>query len=143
MPSSSLSSGCSHRTSGSFLQSCWKPLLILADSRRKVLEGLLSNAIKYSLQGGSVVVRADSPNETTARVSIQDKGIGIDPKRLQVIFKQTGRESGVTSERFGGVGISLPLINEIITKHGGKLWAESQPGQGSIFYFTLQAISEV
>jgi signal transduction histidine kinase len=122
-----------------------KPLLILADQAQisKVLEGLLSNAIKYSLQGGSVVVRADSPNETTARVSIQDKGIGIDPKRLQVIFKQTGRESGVTSERFGGVGISLPLINEIITKHGGKLWAESQPGQGSIFYFTLQAISEV
>jgi len=122
-----------------------KPLLVLADEAQlgKVLEGLLSNAIKYSLQGGTVVVRADSPNETTARVSVQDKGIGIDPKRLPLIFKHTAREGVVTSERFGGVGISLPLINEIITKHGGKLWAESQPGQGSVFYFTLQTISEV
>jgi signal transduction histidine kinase len=109
----------------------------------KVLEGLLSNAIKFSLQGGSVVVRADSPNETTARVAVQDQGIGIDPKRLPLLFKQAAQETGTPTERFGGVGISLPLIHEIITKHGGKLWAESQPGQGSVFYFTLPVISEV
>ena len=122
-----------------------KPLIALANEAQidKVLEGLLSNAIKYSLQGGSVVVRAERPNETTARVEVHDKGVGIDPKHLPLIFKKTAKESGAASERFGGVGIGLPLINEIITQNGGKLWAESQPGQGSVFFFTLQAISEV
>lgn len=122
-----------------------KPLIVVANEDQicKVLEGLLSNAVKYSLQGGSVVVKADSPNETTARVAVQDHGVGIDPKRLPLILKQTTHESVVPPERFGGVGISLPLINEIIIKHGGKLWVESQPRKGSVFYFTLQVISEV
>jgi signal transduction histidine kinase len=108
-----------------------------------VLEGLISNAIKYSLQGGSISVCADFPSETAARVSVHDKGIGIDPNRLTIIFKQSTPVKGQPSSRYGGVGISLPLIHEIITKSGGKLWAESQPGQGSTFYFTLLTISEV
>jgi signal transduction histidine kinase/DNA-binding response OmpR family regulator len=122
-----------------------KPLIVLADEDQicKVLEGLLSNAIKYSLQGGRVIVHTDTTGEKTARVAVQDRGIGIDPKYLPAIFKPTTRDSAVAPERFGGVGISLPLISEIIAKHGGKLWAESKPGQGSVFYFTLQLISEV
>ena len=88
-------------------------------------------------------MRVERPNETTAHVEVHDKGVGIDPKQLPLIFKKTAKESAATSERFGGVGIGLPLINEIITQNGGKLWAESQPGQGSVFFFTLQAISEV
>ena len=122
-----------------------KKQMVLADESQlsKVLEGLLSNAIKYSLQGGSVSVRTDKPNEATVRVSIQDKGVGIDPKRLPLIFKQPAQEGARSTERFGGVGISLPLIHEIITKHGGKIWVESQLGQGTTFYFTLQPISDV
>lgn len=121
-----------------------RPLIVLANETQisKVLEGLISNAIKFSLQGGSVIVRADTPNENTARVEVHDKGVGIDPKRLPLIFNQT-QEGGTTAERFGGVGIGLPLINDIITKNGGKLWAESQPGQGAVFFFTLQTVSEV
>lgn len=120
------------------------PLMAVANESQieKVLDGLLSNAIKYSFQEGKVILRGERANETTVRVEVQDKGVGIDPKYLPLLFNKSGQTGETAAEHFGGVGIGLPLINEIITENGGKIWVESQPGQGSAFFFTLKAYSE-
>ena len=86
-------------------------------------------------------IQADNPNETTVRGAVHDDGVGIDPKHLPFMFKPGLTEPAPTAGRFGGVGISLPLIHDIIGSNGGKLWVESQPGKGSTFYFTLSTIS--
>jgi K+-sensing histidine kinase KdpD len=119
-----------------------KPLLARGDPYHidKVLEGLLTNAIQNSRQGSLVKIRVGTPNENAVLVEVLDHGAGIDSTQLPLIFQHPDREQVGSSARSGGIGISLPLMHEIITNYGGKLWAESQAGQGSVFYFTLQAI---
>jgi signal transduction histidine kinase len=119
-----------------------KPLLARADPYHidKVLEGLLNNAIQSSRQDGMVKIRVETPNESTVLVEVLDHGAGIDAAQMASIFQHPARAEVGSSAHSGGIGISLPLMHEIITNYGGKLWAESQVGQGSVFYFTLQAI---
>jgi signal transduction histidine kinase len=119
-----------------------KPLLARADPFHidKVLEGLLTNAIHFSRQGSLVKIRVETPNENTVMVEVLDYGAGIDPKQISLIFQPTARDQMGYSAGAGGIGISLPLMHEIISHYGGRLWADSQPGQGSAFYFSLQTI---
>lgn len=103
----------------------------------KVLEGLISNAIKYSPQGGRIAVRVERTSDNIAHITVLDSGIGIDAKHLNHIFEPGYKVEGTPQGRYGGMGISLPLIKDIISAHGGKVWAESKPGEGSTFHFTL------
>lgn len=116
------------------------PLIVQADQSQiiKVLEGLITNAIQFSLHGDEVNIHVERASESTVRVEVHDHGVGIDPKELPEIFLPGLQKASITSSRIGGVGISLPLMNKIISNHGGKLWAESQPAKGSIFFFTLK-----
>jgi signal transduction histidine kinase/FixJ family two-component response regulator len=107
----------------------------------KVLEGLLSNAIKYSPQGGQITVRVERTPDGQARLSVQDQGAGIDPKRLPNIFDRTAQSDSASSHRFGGLGISLALSKEIVNAHGGKIWVESKPSEGTIFHIMLSSPS--
>ena len=75
--------------------------------------------------------------ENLPHLVVRDTGAGIEPRHLQRLFERGYRVEGVPVRRFGGLGISLCLIKEIITAYGGKIWAESQPGRGSAFHFTL------
>jgi signal transduction histidine kinase len=101
-----------------------------------VIDGLLSNAIKFSPPGGQVTVRVDRL-EGAPHLSVRDTAAGIESRHLQRIFESGYRPGGVQVRRFGGLGISLSLIKELITAYGGKIWAESQPGRGTTFHFTL------
>ena len=77
-----------------------------------------------------------------AHVFVQDQGSGIDAKIVAGIFENPPKADVNQVRRFGGLGIGLPLIREIITAHGGKVWAESKLGGGSSFHFTLPLLNQ-
>jgi PAS domain S-box-containing protein len=101
----------------------------------QVVTNLVSNAIRYSPQGGSVDLQAwVDGGEVVLRV--RDHGIGIPPEKLPVIFERFGQAHGA---RYGGLGLGLTISQGIIEQHGGRIWAESQglEGQGSTFHVRL------
>jgi signal transduction histidine kinase len=103
---------------------------------REVLSNLVSNAVKYSPNGGTVWVggRADG-NGVTAYVA--DQGIGIPPEEQGRIFDRFHRVETGLHRRTEGTGLGLYLVKAIVEAHGGRVWVESAPGRGSIFMFTL------
>jgi signal transduction histidine kinase/DNA-binding response OmpR family regulator len=103
---------------------------------RAAIDGLISNAIKYSLQDGEVVVRAAITPDATVHVQVEDHGIGISSDENRV-FSGKGRSDALTPEQFGGAAISLPIIKAIVESGGGKIWFESNLGRGTTFHFTL------
>lgn len=108
-----------------------------ADSQRieQVIVNLLSNAIKYSQGGGKIIVRLNKTDKDVV-VGVQDFGIGIAENKLAHIFSRFYRVEDL-NPNISGLGIGLYLCNEIITRHNGKIWVESEPGAGSIFQFNL------
>ncbi len=70
-------------------------------------------------------------------VSVKDTGIGIDPQHLASIFDRSYKVEHSGAPRFGGLGISIALARDIVQAHGGKMWAESELKNGSIFHFLL------
>jgi PAS domain S-box-containing protein len=110
------------------------------DRIRQVLSNLVSNAIKYSPEGGEVVISAVQ-QEALVRVSITDQGIGIAPEAMTRLFTKFYRVDNANTRKIGGTGLGLALVKEIIEAHDGQVWVESELGQGSTFFVTLpQAI---
>lgn len=103
---------------------------------REVLSNLISNAVKYSPEGGTVWVggRAD---QTGVTVYVADQGIGIPPEEQSRIFDRFHRVETGLHRRTEGAGLGLYLVKAIVEAHGGRVWVESAPGRGSIFMFTL------
>jgi len=98
----------------------------------QALAGLVSNAVKYSNPDGQVTIKAWLDGDS-AFISVQDRGIGIDPKRIPGMFNESATPPEVTRpHRFGGLAIGLPLVNEIITHAGGQIKLESVPGRGTL-----------
>jgi signal transduction histidine kinase/DNA-binding response OmpR family regulator len=106
----------------------------------QVINGLLSNAIKFSNPGGQVIVRLEKTSDPAAHVIVSNSGQGIDPHQINSIFSPNFRALESQPHRFGGIGIRLGLIQEIVTSQKGKIWVESQPGQGSRFHFTIPLV---
>jgi PAS domain S-box-containing protein len=111
---------------------------LLADSDRilQVLTNLISNAVKFSPPGGSVELRVE-PAEGEARFRVADQGRGIPTDRLESIFERFQQVDSSDSRQKGGTGLGLAICRTIVTQHGGRIWAESEPGAGSTFHFTL------
>ncbi len=105
---------------------------------RRVLDNLLSNALKFTPAGGHVAVRLDRENGGLV-LEVADTGIGIPGDKLDRIFERFYQIDGGTNRRFGGVGLGLSLVKEIIQAHGGTISVESQPGEGSTFRVRLPA----
>ena len=105
------------------------------DRLQQVLINLLSNAIKYSPNAHEVLVKIEE-EDIQIRVSVQDFGVGMSMKHLDKVFDRYYRvqEHAI---HFQGLGIGLYIANNIIERHEGKMWAASEPGKGSTFYFTL------
>lgn len=111
---------------------------VLADYERieEVLVNLVENAIKYSPQGGEVVISAEvTSNEVI--VSVADQGIGIPPEERERIFERFSRLDSRLVRQMKGTGLGLFICKSIVEAHGGRIWAEAAPGGGSRFRFTL------
>ena len=111
---------------------------VSADVERivQVLRNLLENAVKYSPQGGLIVVRGEVQEDEIV-VSVADQGLGIAPEHLNRLFEKFFRVRSPSGARVVGSGLGLPIARAIVERHGGRIWAQSQPGQGSTFSFTL------
>lgn len=110
---------------------------VLADPRRirQVIRNLLDNAVKYS-KAGQITVACQVENNFLT-VSVSDQGEGIPPQYLSKIFNRFFQVDGTSTRRKGGSGLGLSISRGIIEAHGGKIWAQSVIGQGSVFKFTL------
>jgi len=110
---------------------------VLADPRRvrQVLTNLIGNAIKYSKRGQIAVACEVEGSQVT--VSVSDQGEGIPPQYLGRIFERFFQVDGAATRRVGGSGLGLSISRGIVEAHNGRIWAESVPGQGSTFRFTL------
>ena len=115
------------------------PLVKMDEARiKQVLENLISNALKFSSKGDTVSVRTEvKPNgRDCIQISVADTGAGIKKEHLERIFDRFKRiERGKETAR--GTGLGLAIAKHIVTEHGGIIWAESAPGKGSTFSFTL------
>jgi signal transduction histidine kinase len=143
--------GIIRRTAGSFQQLARQnnitlsaeiaadPIQIRADSGQvaQVLNGLISNAIKFCNPGGQVCIRLEKNGDASAHVIVSNTGPGLDPRQNENIFNPSYQPQESRPRRFGGIGIGLSLVKEIVTGQKGKVWVESQPGQGSRFHVTL------
>jgi signal transduction histidine kinase len=115
------------------------PVVGLWDGPRleQVVTNLLSNAVRYSPQGGTVQVRFILTSDH-AELQVRDEGIGIPPESLASLFQPFARASNATSRHFGGLGLGLFICREIVQRHGGDIWAESPgPHRGSSFHVRL------
>jgi len=99
---------------------------------KQVLDNLLDNAVKYSPEGGLIVIQCRVGSREVI-LSVADEGMGIAPEHLNRLFEKFYR---VKSD-LAGTGLGLPVACEIVEKQGGRIWARSTPGKGSTFYFTL------
>lgn len=111
-------------------------LLADRDKLTQVITNLLSNAVKYSPQGGEITVDSHLEGKYT-HVRVMDEGVGLPSEALEKLFEPYTRvESGATRYT-QGTGLGLAISRQIITLHGGNIWAESEPGAGSTFHFTI------
>ena len=106
------------------------------DRIREVLENLISNAIKYSPEGGVIRIMGRSEGDV-AVISVSDQGVGIPPDEQRKLFRRFYRVDNRLRRETQGAGLGLFLSRAIVEAHGGRIWVESQPGRGSRFSFTL------
>jgi signal transduction histidine kinase len=106
------------------------------DKVRQVLLNLLSNSSKFTPDGGKLRVEAVRENDW-CRVSVIDNGIGIKKKDQERVFEAFCQLDNPLNKNAGGTGLGLTIARQIVEKHGGRIWVESEYGKGSRFTFTL------
>jgi signal transduction histidine kinase/CheY-like chemotaxis protein len=106
------------------------------DRMFNVLEHLISNAIKFSPQGGPVTISVWETSDSL-QVEISDTGIGISPEEQEKIWQRFYQVNGDANRRYGGTGMGLAVARQVIEAHEGKIWVTSEPGKGSTFSFSL------
>jgi two-component system sensor histidine kinase GlrK len=112
------------------------PVRIDPERILQVLRNLLGNAVKFTPNGGLVRVAA-RPGDGKLTISVKDSGPGITAESLTSIFEKFNQGSRQSPYTRQGTGLGLAIAKTIITTHGGKIWAESEPGKGSTFVFVL------
>jgi K+-sensing histidine kinase KdpD len=103
---------------------------------KQVFRNVLDNAVKYSPEGGLIVVRGEA-RPADVLVSVADQGLGISPEDLIPLFEKYFRARHHNGYHIGGTGLGLPIARAIIEAHGGRIWADSKLGEGTTVYFTL------
>jgi signal transduction histidine kinase/ligand-binding sensor domain-containing protein len=104
---------------------------------RAVMRNLTNNAIKFTEPGGVVTLTTQEVDGQLI-TSVKDSGVGMSPEQVKNVFSSNRRSTtGTSGER--GVGLGLQLVNDFINKLDGKLWVESQPGEGTAFFFSLKS----
>ena len=117
--------------------------LVQADSQKIawVLNQLIDNGVKFTLSGGSVVVSIKQEGENLVIVSVTDTGIGIPSAQLNDVFEPFHQLDGSTTRRYGGTGLGLSLVRQIVEAHGSMIEVQSIEGRGSTFKFPLLAVA--
>lgn len=126
--------------------------VVMADREKfsRVIFNLISNAIKFSPSGGRVTVSASPSLEQTSskldatvvEITVADQGPGIPADMLLTVFERFQQVSSSSHQNKGGSGLGLTICKEIVTLHGGKIWATSEAGNGSVFHFTVEQYLE-
>ncbi len=111
-------------------------LLLDKTKIEQVVTNLLTNAIKYSPEGTTITIEIKKSN-TEILISVKDEGQGIVEDELKLFFKPFQRTSSKSTGGEKSTGLGLFIVKKIVEAHKGKIWAKSEPGKGSIFYFTL------
>ena len=113
-----------------------------ADGERleQVMVNLLSNAIKFSHDGGEITIRAEG-RDGEVLVQVSDRGTGIPAEAIPHIFERFYQANGSMSRSAGGSGLGLYISKQIVEAHGGRIWVESNVGEGSTFSFTVPSAS--
>ena len=106
------------------------------DKLTQVIANLLNNAVKYSPNGGEIVVSTRAEG-SSAHVVVRDHGMGIPKEALETIFERYGRVESLATRHIQGTGLGLPIVRQIVQLHGGAVWVESTVGEGSVFHVTL------
>jgi signal transduction histidine kinase len=112
------------------------PVVADRDHLEQVLDNLVANAIKFSPAGGTIRVAVRSASDGVV-MSVSDAGVGIPPAQLEAIFGLFYQAEDPISRKTGGMGLGLYISKEIVTRHGGRIWAESVPNEGSTFNVSL------
>ncbi|WP_291323622.1 PAS domain S-box protein [Desulfonatronospira sp.] len=121
-----------------------KGMNLFADQKMiySVIRNLIFNAIKFTHRGGNVSIHAHQQG-SMVRVMVHDDGVGMDQDTLAGLFAMKQKKSVKGTEGEKGTGLGLALCKEFVEKHGGQIWIESRPGQGTTVYFTVPGSSEV
>jgi signal transduction histidine kinase len=114
------------------------PVSVYGDRFRiyQVITNLVTNAIKYSPDNTDIIIKVYKKNKK-AEVSVQDSGIGIDKDQRKRIFERLYQVTDDKEKTFPGFGMGLYISKEIIKRHKGNIWVESEKGKGSTFYFNI------
>lgn len=117
-----------------------KEITLTADPAKlgAALSNLLENGIKYNVKNGQVIVHLERMKDAPfVLFAVKDTGIGVSPEDVKKLFGKFFRAESAASIDSGGTGLGLYIVKNIITRHGGQIWAESQLKRGTTFYFTI------
>lgn len=114
-------------------------LVVFADQNmlESTIRNVALNAVKFTNKGGKITISARSASRNSIEISIRDTGIGMNMEMIDKLFRIDEHISRVGTEGEASTGLGLLLSKEFIEKHGGRIWAESEEGRGSTFYFTF------
>ena len=113
--------------------------MVDAPRMRRMLGNLLSNAVKFTRGRDPAVIEiGELPSDHETIILVRDNGAGFDMQHASRLF--TVFERLHPSDEFEGTGVGLATVQRIIQKHGGRVWAEAEPGKGATFYFALPRV---
>lgn len=106
------------------------------DKMTQVIDNIITNAIKFSPEGGTITFRTMLRAKRLV-IGIKDEGVGIPKSNLKKIFERFYRVDKARARNIGGTGLGLSIAKEVVSAHGGDIWAESEFGRGTTIYFTI------
>ena len=104
-----------------------------------IMRNLISNALKFTNIGGTITVGADVIDNTTVKIWVEDTGVGMDAETVKTLFNLNMQNNRKGTEGEPSTGLGLIICKDFVERHGGSIWAESEPGKGSKFCFTLKS----
>ena len=115
-----------------------KPILVEIDPDKltQVIDNIISNALKYSPEGGKVTFKIKEQDDEVI-VSIADQGVGIPKGNVEKIFGRFYRVDKARTRKLGGTGLGLAIAKEMVEAHDGRIWARSIEGKGTTIFFSL------
>ena len=118
------------------------PKVVIGDPDRlqQILINLIGNALKFTPEGGAIILRVDKEGDVDGKAQLQfsvyDTGIGIPKEKQSRIFDAFSQADSSTTREYGGTGLGLPISSKLVRMMGGEISLSSEPGQGTVFYFT-------